>query len=306
MPEYFYPDSYLHNPRLDITDPDKKEKVTALVKPFQLSIDDCLKLKEVFKKEMELGLSSSPEDRKSTCLLMENTFMCQLPTGREEGLFLSLDLGSTNFRVILSRLHGDNHLNDFSVKYYDVGPHLRKGSSVPLFDYMAECIENFFSFNPELKEKGPIPLGFSFSYPMRNEAVDEGILVTWTKSYDLPDAVGKNAVQLLRDAIAKRGVGVDVVAILNDSTGTLIKGHYLDSDCMIGMIFGSGFNCCYVEAVERIHRLTDKQRNTLKGFNEVGIDIECGGFGDNGCIDWAKTDIDKELDRESLFPHSYS
>ena len=38
----------------------------------------------------------------------------------------------------------------------------------------------------------------------------------------------------------------------------------------------------------------------------MAIDIECGGFGDNGCIDWVKNDIDREVDAVSLHPNSYS
>ena len=33
------------------------------------------------------------------------TYVTRLPTGREEGQFLALDLGGTNFRVILAELH---------------------------------------------------------------------------------------------------------------------------------------------------------------------------------------------------------
>lgn len=118
--------------------------------------------------------------------------------------------------------------------------------------------------------------------------------MTWTKSYDLPDAIGKNAVQLLKDAIKKRGVSeqiyleqhfksdahlskllvdftlkdleVDVVAILNDSTGTLIKGSYLKPTCSVGMILGSGFNACYIEKVDEIPKLSEKQRQQLSGW----------------------------------------
>ena len=33
------------------------------------------------------------------------TYVTRLPTGKEEGQFLALDLGGTNFRVILAELH---------------------------------------------------------------------------------------------------------------------------------------------------------------------------------------------------------
>lgn len=89
---------------------------------------------------------------------------------------------------------------------------------------MADSIADFLTSKPELRGK-KIPVGFAFSYPMVRlwteisfvlisryqqvqQAIDVGILVTWTKSYDLPDAIGKNAVQLLKDAIKKRGVSM--------------------------------------------------------------------------------------------------
>lgn len=38
----------------------------------------------------------------------------------------------------------------------------------------------------------------------------------------------------------------------------------------------------------------------------VAVDIECGGFGDNGCIDFIKNAIDREVDEDSLFKNSFS
>lgn len=134
--------------------------------------------------------------------------MQRFPTGKESGFFLSLDLGGTNFRVILSKLHGHESEDEFDVKYYDVPEKLRFGSSGPLFAFLAECIDNFLNSEKDVVLPAKIPLGFSFSYPMVQESVDSGFLVTWTKSYDLPDAIGKDAVQLLRDALKARGVTI--------------------------------------------------------------------------------------------------
>jgi hypothetical protein len=38
------------------------------------------------------------------------------------------------------------------------------------------------------------------------------------------------------------------------------------------------------------------------GAKEVIIDPEFGAFGDNGCIDFIKTDFDRDLDKDSLLP----
>ena len=44
---------------------------------------------------------------------------------------------------------------------------------------------------------------------------------------------------------------VDVVAILNDTTGTLVKGAYDDKDTAIGLILGTGCNGAYLEKVNK-------------------------------------------------------
>ena len=226
---------------------------------------------QIFESELDLGLSGNQADRNKSSLLQVITFVTRLPDGSESGDFLSIDLGSTNFRVLLSRLHGSSHQKDeFAVKYYDVPDEFRTGHSQGLFDFMASSIADFIQSKMSGQTAGhkKIPIGFSFSYPVTQTAIDESFLVTWTKSYDLPDAIGKNAVQLLRDSIRKTGDlenQVEVVAILNDSTGTLVKGSYLDPDCCIGMILGSGFNICYIERIERIKKLNEKQIKILQG-----------------------------------------
>lgn len=77
---------------------------------------------------MDLGLSKSEADRKRTCLQQEVTFVTRLPDGTEKGDFLSLDLGSTNFRVLLSKLKNGTE-DEFHVKYYDVPSEIRVGAS---------------------------------------------------------------------------------------------------------------------------------------------------------------------------------
>ena len=141
---------------------------------------------------------------------------------------------------------------------------------------------------------------------MNQLAIDVGQLKTWTKNYDLPDAVGQDVAFLLQQSIESRGnpFNVRVVALLNDSTGTLVKGSYIDSDCAIGLIMGTGNNACYLEKVENIEKWQRTQR--YNQVREILINMESGGFGDNGCIDFARTKYDRAVDDESLFPGSFT
>ena len=62
---------------------------------------------------------------------MENTFIPELLDGSESGQFLALDLGGTNFRVILLSLEGGKIRQDGEVlEYYTVEETLRLGGSV--------------------------------------------------------------------------------------------------------------------------------------------------------------------------------
>lgn len=64
---------------------------------------------------------------------------------------------------------------------------------------------------------------------MIQRGLDVGILVTWTKSFNCPSVVGRDAVQMLRDAINRRGdTHVEVLAVLNDTTGKFVYINELE------------------------------------------------------------------------------
>jgi len=84
------------------------------------------RIQKTFIEEIDLGLALKPY-RKSS-LLMANTFIPDLPNGSENGDFISLDLGTTNFRVVLSQLKPQSE-NKFIVKHYTVPDDFRRGES---------------------------------------------------------------------------------------------------------------------------------------------------------------------------------
>lgn len=140
----------------------------------------------------------------------------------EEGQFLALDLGGTNFRAILLNLHKGNIIRE-EVKRYHISNELRTGSGQQLFDYLAECLVDFVL--EQKLEDVPLPLGFTFSFPMAHHSLDSACLVTWTKTFDCPDVVDRDVVKLLQQSLEKYGHNhIEVIALLNDTTGTLVSG----------------------------------------------------------------------------------
>lgn len=88
------------------------------------------------------------------------------------------------------------------------------------------------------------------------------------------------------------------MAVLNDTTGTLMACAWKNPECRIGLILGTGINACYVEKLENVG-LWDGDYNDPK---QVVINTECGAFGDNGCLEFIRTEYDRAIDQNSLNP----
>lgn len=133
-------------------------------------------------------------------------------------------MGGTNFRVILLELL-DGNVQQEIVKLYHIGSHLRVGGidiATDLFDYIGECLCDFVAENDLVSI--PLPLGFTFSFPMQQHSLSSATLVAWAKSFNLPTVIGCDVVELLRASLHKHGHNhIEVMAILNDTTSTLVK-----------------------------------------------------------------------------------
>lgn len=143
-----------------------------------------------------------------------------------------------------------------------------------------------------------LPLGFTFSYPVQQDFIDRGTLVTWTKGFDIKGIEGEDVVIQLGDAIAKRGVNVRIVALINDTVGAMIASAYNDRETIIGGIFGTGCNAAYMENVGSIPKIAGAG---LAPDLPVAINCEYGAF-DNSHKVLPRTRYDIEIDQASPKP----
>jgi len=286
-------------PQLIISNENLKDAIARHLSSLVIDQEKLTRLRAVFEDEVEKGIESGLSN---SSIQMENTYITELLDGTETGDYLALDLGGTNFRVILVRLLAGRIQKEI-IDYYSVAESLRLGPGADLFLFLAECIQHFCNKN-SVSAETEISLGFTFSFPMVQHALHVGVLVNWTKSFNCPGVIGEDAVKLLNDSLAKLGLKhIKVVAILNDTTGTLVAGVHDYPDCGIGLILGTGTNGAYLENINRIKRW---ESGTREGVSSVIVDPEWGAFGDNGTIDFIKTDWDRELDGESLLPSSFT
>lgn len=257
-----------------------------LEKLFAVTIDDIRVIIKEFHTEMQKGLSGY-----KSSLKMIPTFVDR-PKGTEKGKFIALDLGGTNFRVLELELDGKGGSRILSVNRYVIKEKTMHGSGEELFDFIAESVKSFMEEN-NISTGRKSELAFTFSFPVKQTNIAAGTLIVWTKGFTAMGVEGEDVIMFLNGALKRQGVtNVEVVALTNDTVGTLAAKSYNVPSCDVGVILGTGTNACYPEKVANII----KWRGVSQKGNMI-INIEWGNF-DKLPV----TVYDKNLDQASPNP----
>ncbi|XP_067295553.1 hexokinase-2 isoform X1 [Pseudorasbora parva] len=272
---------------------DHVQKVDKYLYHMRLSDENLMDVSRRFRKEMDKGLGR--DTNPTAAVKMLPTFVRSTPDGTETGDFLALDLGGTNFRVLLVRVSTNGKQKvEMENQIYAIPENIMRGSGTELFDHIAESLADFLE-KLGIKEK-KLPLGFTFSFPCQQTKLDESFLVSWTKGFKASGVEGRDVVGLLRKAIKKRGdFDIDIVAVINDTVGTMMTCGYDDHHCEIGLIVGTGTNACYMEEMRHLELVDGDE-------GRMCVNMEWGAFGDDGALDDLRTEFDREIDAGSLNP----
>ncbi|XP_069317318.1 hexokinase HKDC1 isoform X4 [Eulemur rufifrons] len=270
----------------------QRKRIDQVLALFQLTREQLVDVQGKMRAELEYGLKRKTHPLATVKMLP--TYVCGMPDGTEKGKFLALDLGGTNFRVLLVKIRSGRRSVRMYNKIFAIPLEIMQGTGEELFDHIVQCIADFLDY---MGLKGAqLPLGFTFSFPCRQTSIDKGTLIGWTKGFKATDCEGEDVVDMLREAIKRRNeFDLDIVAIVNDTVGTLMTCGYEDPNCEIGLIAGTGSNMCYMEEMRNIELVEGDE-------GKMCINTEWGGFGDNGCIDDIRTQYDTEVDEGSLNP----
>lgn len=166
--------------------------------PFRLSKENLETVQQRLLSEMETGLAST-----DATIRMLPTYVHDLPDGTEKGRFLALDLGGSNFRVLLITLDGRKYEQLDEPHFEPLTDEIKATTQERLFDHIASCLQEFVERNG-ITEK--LPLGFTFSFPVLQTGLTQGKLITWTKGFKAVGAEGADIIQLLREALKRRQV----------------------------------------------------------------------------------------------------
>lgn len=253
---------------------------------------------QAMSADMRAGLAAQYGPGPGPGLPMIPTYVENLPTGNEKGLFYALDLGGTNFRVLRVQLGGkDERVIATEFDQVSIPQDLMFATSQELFDFIASGLAKFAA-----KEDGRFhvssgrkrEIGFTFSFPVKQTSIDSGILIKWTKGFAVSGTAGRDVVACLNEAMGRQELDMRVSALVNDTVGTLAGAEYWDNDVIAAVILGTGTNACYVEQMSAIPKL--KGHNSSSG--KMIISTEWGAFS-NGL---PLTEFDREMDAASINP----
>jgi hexokinase len=249
---------------------------------FAFPTEKMRRLPASFHSEMDRGLAGEPSSLKMLPAYIDN------PTGKERGEFLALDLGGTNYRVLRVSLLGDGRPPVVGSAKFQLKPEDIAADGTALFDALARSVKRFLA---EHGLEGAFDLGFTFSFPIRQHTIAHGELIHWTKGWSAAGVEGRDVVALLNDALSRQGVsGVRAVSLDNDTTGTQVARSYLDPDCDVGCILGTGTNICYREKTAHIRKPIGVYASEF-----MIVNMESGNFNK----DLPRNRFDELLDRES-------
>lgn len=281
------------------------------------------KLKEIvqrFQEELDEGLQANGRN-----IPMNLTWVHGLPTGKERGKYLTLDLGGTNLRVCLVTLHGEerkpsseNPEAKFELlqEQYKLPPDIKTGNADELWDHVAEKLAQFLEekgLTEEYSKKGArTKLGFTFSYPATQASIDHAVLQTWTKGFDIKGVEGQDVASQLRAKLEERRLPLDLICVINDTVGALVASAYNDPDTIAGAIFGTGCNAAYMSSLSSIKKLKSNDERLVASTNgngesdgKMAINCEYGAF-DNAHRVLPRTNYDLQIDEESPRPGEQS
>ncbi|SHO76535.1 Similar to S.cerevisiae protein HXK2 (Hexokinase isoenzyme 2) [Malassezia sympodialis ATCC 42132] len=265
---------------------------------FTVSGDYLREITDNFVGVLRQGL-----EKEDQVVPMLPTFVFGWPEGKEEGHFLSLDMGGTNIRVCLVELKGNRKFDLTQVKFRITDEQKHEDGS-KLFDFCAKCVKDFITkhFGSCEKVSNPLSLGFTFSYPTVQRAIDHGELIRWTKGFSNPHTEGHDCADMLRQSLKKLDVPVELSSIINDTTGTLIASNYVDPSTKIAVILGTGCNAAYMEHIGEVPKIASLN---LPSDEMMAINCEYGAFDsfDHKHLARVRNRYDEHIDLSSNKPH---
>lgn len=241
--------------------PDMDSRASSLLASYAtgsaLPVSKLLLVKQAILEQMELGLS-----HKDLGLMMLPSFVDAFPSSLEPSPttdpYFAIDLGGTSLKVVRIELQ-DGMLQNIQKREWVIPEECYETENGRLLGWIVECFVGEFADDARNNHCKPV-IGFCYSFACRQDNLDHGEQILWTKRFKGTGLLGVDVVQALRDEFAQRGVQAVIPALMNDSVASLVGAQFADARVRASVILGTGTNCSYVENVRNIKTLPTPYR----------------------------------------------
>lgn len=184
-----------------------------------------------------------------------------LPTGNECGDYLALDVGGSTFRIALIRLTGRTKpgvdgLQVRRIRSFNIDEQIRGLEGQAFFDWMADRMGdmlNQYRYMSGTPDK-PLLMGLTWSFPLEQTSPRSGQLLAMGKGFKATHGVeGEDLSELIMRSCTRKGLNVEMRAIVNDGAATLMSQAYRDSTTRMSLILGTGTNAGVYLPVRALH-----------------------------------------------------
>ncbi|KAK3303347.1 uncharacterized protein B0T15DRAFT_401666 [Chaetomium strumarium] len=239
------------------------------------------KFSRKLKRQFRERLRSNP-----ACMLP--SYNSQLPTGNEAGQYLSLDVGGSTLRVALVELKGRKASGSDSgiirMDSFKIDNDVRNLRGTEFFDWMAERIHRTVAQDIG-KGHGPdhpLLAGLAWSFPIEQTSSKGGKLSGMGKGFLAEEGLlGQDLGEIIKTACQKKGLHVELSAIVNDSSAALLSEAYITPSTRFSLILGTGVNIAVHLPVTTIDqaKFGDRPSSWHKKASHVIVNTELGMFG---------------------------
>lgn len=258
---------------------------------MEMNRDALLEVTQVILQQMTLGLATRSLKSDQHRLMMLPSFVDRFPSGDEEGQFFAIDLGGSSLKIVWVSI-AERQVLDKDVRELQIPEECYDTDNGKLMAWVAESCLEMIEHHPVDR----VVIGFCYSFACKQNNLDHGEQILWTKRFRGRGLLGENVVQVLRNEFKKKNVDAMIPALLNDSVASLVGAQFMASHVKCAVILGTGTNCSYIENTNKINTLPDSYR---KHGDYMIINTE---WGDGKIPARCTVDEDISVDLESANP----
>jgi len=280
--------------------PQNRKRPRHVVEPvYEKSMDEFThEVRGLFAEPLDLKalLQLSAELRKEYMERLQSSSICMLPsyqhtlpTGQETGDFLALDVGGSTFRIAVIRLCGkkDNGESDIQVRRirsFVIDKPIRDLQGQAFFDWMADRIGEMLVEYNHLKgtTNASLPMGLAWSFPIEQTCPRSGKLLAMGKGFRAtPGCEGQDLSELIMRSCRSKSLNVEMRAIVNDGSATLVSQAYRDPSARMSLILGTGTNAAVYLSVSALskEKFGNRPESWFAAAKHVLVNTELSMFG---------------------------